>query len=98
MVAILGILKAGGGYVPLDPKYPKDRISFMLKDAGISVLVSQQAHIGQLPENQATVVCIDTAWESIAKKATKTCCLLLLRQTSPTLSIHPALQGSPKAP
>ena len=69
VVAILGILKAGGGYVPLDPKYPKDRISFMLKDAGISVLVSQQAHIGQLPENQAMVVCIDTAWESIAKES-----------------------------
>ena len=41
-VAILGVLKAGGVYVPLDPGYPPDRIAFMLADAGAQVLVTQQ--------------------------------------------------------
>jgi len=41
-VAILGVLKAGGVYVPLDPAYPPDRIAFMLADASAQVLVTQQ--------------------------------------------------------
>ncbi len=39
VVALLGILKAGGAYVPLDPAYPRERLAFMLADAGVEVLV-----------------------------------------------------------
>ena len=35
VVGILGILKAGGAYLPLDPDYPKDRLAFMVEDAGV---------------------------------------------------------------
>ena len=42
VVGLLGILKAGGAYVPLDPAYPKDRLRFMVKDAQVSVLVTQE--------------------------------------------------------
>ncbi len=42
VVGLLGILKAGSAYVPLDPAYPKERLRFMLKDANISVLVTQE--------------------------------------------------------
>jgi len=41
MVGLLGILKAGGCYVPLDPKYPKERLAFMLEDAQAPVLLTQ---------------------------------------------------------
>lgn len=47
-VAILGVLKAGGGYLPLDPAYPADRLAFMLDDAGAEVLVTQQRLAGAL--------------------------------------------------
>ena len=42
VVGLLGILKAGGAYVPLDPAYPKERLRFMLEDAQVSVLLTQE--------------------------------------------------------
>jgi aspartate racemase len=42
IVAILGVLKAGGYYVPLDSSYPKERLAFILEDAKVSVLLTQQ--------------------------------------------------------
>ncbi len=41
VVALLGVLKAGGAYVPLDPHYPVERLRYMLRDAGLAVLVSE---------------------------------------------------------
>ncbi|HEU4797132.1 MAG TPA: amino acid adenylation domain-containing protein, partial [Pyrinomonadaceae bacterium] len=63
---VLGIMKAGGAYVPLDPGYPKDRLAFMLRDAGVSVVLTEEHLLPALPKNDAQVVCIDTDWEQIA--------------------------------
>ncbi|HSE17005.1 MAG TPA: amino acid adenylation domain-containing protein [Pyrinomonadaceae bacterium] len=65
IIGLLGILKAGGAYVPIDPAYPQQRIAFMLKDANISVLLTQRALLESLPGSQATVVCLDSDWERI---------------------------------
>ncbi|HEY9803487.1 MAG TPA: amino acid adenylation domain-containing protein [Leptolyngbyaceae cyanobacterium] len=62
IVGLLGILKAGGAYVPLDPAYPQERISFMLADAQVSVLLTQQKLKTQLPPHSATVVYLDKEW------------------------------------
>ena len=50
VVGLLGILKAGGAYLPLDPNYPRERLAFMLADAGCPVLVTQSALLDRLPE------------------------------------------------
>jgi len=42
VVGIIGILKAGGAYLPLDPAYPKDRVSFMIEDSRVSIVVTQK--------------------------------------------------------
>ena len=46
-VVLLGILKTGAGYVPLDPEYPEDRLNYMVSHSGLQVLVTQSGHIDQ---------------------------------------------------
>ncbi|MCM0593872.1 MAG: amino acid adenylation domain-containing protein [Gloeotrichia echinulata DEX184] len=66
LVGLLGILKAGGAYVPLDPNYPQERLHFILEDAQLKVLLTQEQLVASLPQHQAYVVCLDTYWTEIA--------------------------------
>jgi amino acid adenylation domain-containing protein len=59
VVGLLGILKAGAAYVPLDPAYPAARLAFMLADAQLPVLVTQERLGARLPDHQAQVVYLD---------------------------------------
>jgi amino acid adenylation domain-containing protein len=69
VVGLLGILKAGGAYVPVDPAFPPDRVAFMLEDAGVPVLLTQQRLIDILPENKARLLCLDTDWPEIVRES-----------------------------
>jgi amino acid adenylation domain-containing protein len=68
IVGLLGILKAGGAYLPLDPAFPPERIEFMLEDAQVPVLVTQQHLTAQLPEHKARVVYLDTDGATLARQ------------------------------
>jgi amino acid adenylation domain-containing protein len=69
IVGLLGILKAGGAYVPLDPGYPKERLGFMLEDARVGVLLTQQGVVAELPGHQARVIYLDGDWGEIAQES-----------------------------
>ena len=69
VVGQLGILKAGGGYVPLDPNYPPERLAFMLADTQTSVLLSQHALTDGLPNSSARLICLDSDWATIARES-----------------------------
>jgi amino acid adenylation domain-containing protein len=58
-IGIVGILKSGGAYLPLDPDYPKERLAFMLRDAQPSVIVTKSELVGLLPVNNSQVVLLD---------------------------------------
>jgi amino acid adenylation domain-containing protein len=59
LIGLLGIMKAGAAYVPVDPAYPRERQAFMLSSSGASVLVTQEMLIDRLPIEGARIVCLD---------------------------------------
>ena len=82
IVGILGVLKAGGAYLPLDPTYPPERLAYMLEDSNASVLLTQSHLLDRLgvqrkdvkrnPQsaigNRQFTICLDTDWEVIAQE------------------------------
>ncbi|ARU62958.1 hypothetical protein CBW65_19700 [Tumebacillus avium] len=71
IIGLLAIVKAGGAYVPLDPAYPKDRIAYMLEDSAVSVLLTQEKLLPELPEHGAEMICLDRDWDGIALASTE---------------------------
>ncbi len=69
IVGVLGILKAGAAYVPLDPNYPRERLDLILRDAGVSLILSQEKVAGVLAEFSGSVLCLDADWQQIASES-----------------------------
>lgn len=59
IVGLLAILKAGGAYLPLSTTYPKERLAYMINDAGLDVVLTTENLRSELPDHQAQVVCLD---------------------------------------
>jgi amino acid adenylation domain-containing protein/FkbM family methyltransferase len=60
VVGILGILKAGAAYVPIDAANPQERIAYVLTDAKVQVLLTQRSLVASLPTGVESVVCLDS--------------------------------------
>ncbi|MBS0181971.1 MAG: amino acid adenylation domain-containing protein [Nitrospira sp.] len=71
VVGLMGILQAGGAYVPIDPSYPSDRIAYMLADAAPAVLLTQPGLRGQLPPFVGR--CLELS--AVAPEESETACL-----------------------
>jgi amino acid adenylation domain-containing protein len=72
VVGLMGIFKAGGAQVLLDPMYPIDRLAFMMEDAKVPVLVSQKSLEPVAARQQAEVIYLDSSWEAIAQEPEET--------------------------
>ena len=60
VIALLGVLKTGAAYVPLDPAYPRERLKFLIEDAALSGIVTDSSIEEDLPDNAQNIVLIDT--------------------------------------
>jgi amino acid adenylation domain-containing protein len=70
VVAILGILKSGGAYLPLELAYPRERLAWMLADAGVKVLVTEPRLPGSVDTANLEVVCVDeTNWQLLSQES-----------------------------
>ncbi|MFG2094578.1 non-ribosomal peptide synthase/polyketide synthase [Streptomyces sp. NPDC048612] len=59
VVALMAVLKSGAGYLPVDPKYPAERVSFLFDDIGPDIVLTTAALAGRLPEGPATRIALD---------------------------------------
>jgi len=70
VVGLLGILKTGAAYLPLDPSLPISRMQFEIEDANAALVVTQQGVLDKIPiRNTKTTVTLDRDWHSIAREA-----------------------------
>ncbi len=68
LVGILGVLKSGGAYVPIDPAYPSDRIEYMLGDAGISIVLTNNENEKAINEKEGiTTITLDNDWKEFVE-------------------------------
>src|SRR5678815_1410035 len=67
LVGVLGVLKAGGAYVPLDPTFPRERLEFMIEDSELTVLLTQESLLAELPSTRAKTVALDAEWDAISQ-------------------------------
>ena len=80
VIGVVGILKAGAGFVPLDPTYPAERLGYMIEDSGLSVLLTQEELCERLDSYEVRLVPLDSSWEAIARE----------EETSPEVNTVPA--------
>ncbi|MDQ2869302.1 MAG: amino acid adenylation domain-containing protein [Acidobacteriota bacterium] len=69
VVGLLGILKTGGAYLPLDPSYPQQRLAFMLEDSAARVVLTQESLAKSLPSGDFDRVRLDADWSEIARES-----------------------------
>jgi amino acid adenylation domain-containing protein len=79
VVGLLGILKSGGFYLPLDPSYPKERLAWMLEDSGAPLVVTQQVLLDVLPGIHSGVVLLEPGAGFLAGEP----------EESPAVEVHP---------
>ena len=71
LVCLLGVLKAGGAYLPLDPNYPQERLRLMLEDAQVKLLLTTRHLAPQVAEQCVRVICVDEKWKEISARDQK---------------------------
>ncbi|HKV91321.1 MAG TPA: amino acid adenylation domain-containing protein [Candidatus Angelobacter sp.] len=96
VVALLGIIKAGAAYVPIDPEYPAKRINYMLQDAGIALLVTQQRLLDRLPHLGVESVCLDTEWDVIGAERPQDLNILIQPESVAYVIYTSGSTGNPK--
>ncbi|MEM7356448.1 MAG: condensation domain-containing protein, partial [Acidobacteriota bacterium] len=59
VVSLLAVLKSGGAYLPLDPSYPRERLAFMVQDAGVPIVLTKKPFLTLLPQEGPRLICVN---------------------------------------
>ncbi|EDX71108.1 amino acid adenylation domain protein [Coleofasciculus chthonoplastes PCC 7420] len=71
IVGLLAILKSGGAYVPFDPTDPAERIAYMLEDAQVGMLLTQDSLVKELPVGNPQLIPLDSQWQIISQQSSE---------------------------
>src|SRR6185369_1031344 len=71
VVSIIAVLKAGGAYLPLDAAYPLERLAFMIDDAGLTLLLTQDSLLDRLPATWVQTICVDQEAETLQQQSSE---------------------------
>jgi amino acid adenylation domain-containing protein len=96
VVGLLGILKAGGVYVPVDPAYPSERVAFMLADAQVAALLTQQHLLERIPAQPAPVIALDADWPAVAAESDENPASGLVQENAAYVIYTSGSTGQPK--
>ncbi|WP_310482214.1 polyketide synthase, partial [Chamaesiphon sp. VAR_48_metabat_403] len=96
IITILAILKAGGGYLPLDSSQPLARLAFIIENAGVSRLITKTALLNRLPAHTAQIIDLDTAAVEIADRPTTNPQLVLAADNLAYVMYTSGSTGNPK--
>lgn len=100
IVGLLGVLKAGGCYLPLDPIYPKERIAYILTDAAKQghppLIITQKSMLSNLPPHEGKVICIDDDWPEIDEEIKENLDIQLNAEDLAYLIYTSGTTGNPK--
>ena len=95
-VGLLGVLKAGGVCVPLDPEYPQERLAFMIQDAHVAILLTQQHLLERLPVQEVPVLCLDAEWNAITQQPSQNPSGVVMAEQSAYVIYTSGSTGTPK--
>lgn len=70
VIGLLGILKAGAAYVPVETTYPEERIAYMIEDSRASIVLTEEKLLEKLPPVSGKIVCLDRDWPEISREST----------------------------
>jgi amino acid adenylation domain-containing protein len=98
IVGLLGILKSGAAYVPLDPNYPPQRLAFMVADSAAQLILTRRSFASRLAIPDSAIVCFDTEWARIANELPRPPPPTHLNPSNPAYVIYTSgSTGVPKA-
>ena len=97
IISILGVLKSGGAYVPIDPEYPQERIDYILKDTGINIVLSSLSSFKFInKQNGISIISLDKDWNHISSYSTKKTNIILSSSNLAYIIYTSGSTGKPK--
>ena len=97
VVGLLGILKAGAAFVPLEPSYPAERMAALLAAARPALLVTDSRLLVNCTSHETAVLCMDAEWQAIAAESSLSPRVRLTEENLATVMFSSGSTGTPKA-